>query len=115
MAYCTIDDVKDRLNIKDTSEDSTLANKLTAADAYIDTKLKKYTTVPLASVPQIIKDASADLAAAMFREDRFETEAVESIEERSRASIFRNRAEAALDSYIKETYCLHVLQKIEVA
>ena len=70
MAYCTVNDVKAKLNIpaSDTSEDEAIASYIEQADAFIDALLEaKGFTVPLSPVPSIVKHASADLAASLFR------------------------------------------------
>ncbi|MEM3708831.1 MAG: phage protein Gp36 family protein [Nitrososphaerales archaeon] len=70
MAYCTIDDVKAKLNIpaSDNSEDNAIFNFIEQADAFIDAVLEAHGfSVPLSPIPNIIKHASADLAASLFR------------------------------------------------
>ncbi|WP_309492310.1 phage protein Gp36 family protein [Candidatus Hecatella orcuttiae] len=97
MGYSTLNAVKERLGIDpaDTTQDTVLTNKIAAADAIIDNVLQAYTDVPLASPPQLIQDISADLAAALYREDRGPPEA---------GGAFRQRAEKALEAYITQTY-----------
>ncbi len=68
--YCTVSDVKAKLKIaeSDTSEDNAISNFIEQADAFIDALLEAYGfDVPLYPVPNIIKHASADLAASLFR------------------------------------------------
>ncbi|NWG09889.1 MAG: DUF1320 family protein [Nitrososphaerales archaeon] len=70
MAYCTANDVKAKLNIPvtDTSEDTAITSFIEQADSSIDALLEeKGFTVPLTTVPSIIKHSSADLAASLFR------------------------------------------------
>ena len=98
--------VKERLNIPETNteHDQTLTNKIIAADALINSRLQRYTKVPLEDVPQIIAEISADLAAALFREDQAPP---------NERSIFRERAEKALEKYIQETYLYTGFSKTE--
>jgi phage gp36-like protein len=66
--YCSIDDVKAKLKISDNSEDNAIAQFIEQADAFIDALLEaKGINTPLNPVPSIIKHASADLAASLFR------------------------------------------------
>ena len=73
MTYATRVMVKERLGIplSDATEDTIIDSKLTAANAEVDNFLEsRGVSVPLSSPPQIVKDAEADLASALFREDR---------------------------------------------
>lgn len=70
MTYCNVDDVKAKLNIalSDNSEDDAISNFIEQADAFIDALLEaEGFLIPLSPVPNIIKHASADLAASLFR------------------------------------------------
>lgn len=99
MTYATRTMVKDRLGIplSDATEDVTIDSKLTAADAEVDNVLGRYTTVPLTgTIPQIIKDAAADLAAALFREDRNPKDEM--------IVVWRTRAERNLTDYITRVH-----------
>ena len=100
MGYSTIQMVKERLGIPETNTeyDQVLENKIEAADSLIDNRLKRYTKVPLENPPKIIAEISADLAAALFREDQAPP---------NESNVFRGRAEKALEAYIRETY-LHI-------
>ena len=69
-AYCSIDDVKDRLLIatSDTSYDTALNNAINEASVVCDMFLRAYTTVPLTSpYPDEVRYASADIAASIFK------------------------------------------------
>jgi len=69
-AYCSIDDVKDRLLIAttDTSYDTALNNAVNEASIVCDMFLRAYTTVPLTSpYPDEVRYASADIAASIFK------------------------------------------------
>ncbi len=100
LAYSTLQMVKERLGIPETNTeyDQVLENKIEAADSLIDNRLKRYTKVPLENPPKIIAEISADLAAALFREDQAPP---------GEPNVFRERAEKALERYIQETY-LHI-------
>lgn len=67
VSYCTLQDVKNRLNIEDTSEDVELTDLIEQAQEDVDDELRPYTTVPLTSVPTRIKHATADLAAGLYQ------------------------------------------------
>jgi len=68
-AYCSIDDVKDRLLIAttDTSYDTALNNAVNEASVVCDMFLRAYTSVPLTTVPDEVRYASADIAASIFK------------------------------------------------
>ena len=86
--------VKERLGIplSDATEDSVIDSKLTAADAEVDNILGGYTTVPLTgTIPQIIREVAADLAAALYREDRNPKDEL--------IVVWRSRAEKNLANY----------------
>ncbi len=91
--------VKERLGIplSDATEDTVVDSKLTGADAEVDNVLGGYTTVPLTgTVPQIVKEVAADLAAALFREDRNPKDEM--------VVVWRTRAKRNLDDYIATNY-----------
>ena len=54
MTYATADQVKERLDISDTSQDTKIAAKLTQANRIIDGKLKRFTTVPITTPTEIV-------------------------------------------------------------
>lgn len=63
--------VKERLpNLTGSQDDAELQNCIAYADAIIDNALQNYTSTPLSSPPQLIRDLSADLAAGIFRQRR---------------------------------------------
>lgn len=73
MAYSSLAEVKEVLQIPtaETTWDTELTICITSADAIIDAKLQDYeSSLPLASPPQIIKEASKYLAAGLFQERR---------------------------------------------
>jgi hypothetical protein len=70
MAYCSIDDVKDRLLIAtgDTTYDTALNNAVNEASTVCDMFLRAYTTVPLSSpYPDEVRYATADIGASIFK------------------------------------------------
>jgi hypothetical protein len=69
-AYCSIDDVKDRLLIatNDTSYDTALNNAVNEASVVCDMFLRAYTSVPLSSpYPDEVRYATADIASSIFK------------------------------------------------
>jgi len=102
MGYATVEMVKERLGIdpSDTSRDQVIEAKIASADAYIDNRLKPYVEVPLAEPPQLIRDVSADLAAALFEEDRLAGGGGDP----SKIHVWRRRALEALEAYIEVNY-----------
>lgn len=70
MAYGTLARVKELLGITDTSQDTELTNHLASADADIDAMLGKEGLVVPGTVPTIIAEASAYLAASQHRRER---------------------------------------------
>lgn len=99
MTYATRAMAKTRLDIplSDATEDVVIDEKLVAADAEVDNVLGVYTTVPLTgTIPQSVKEAAADLAAALFREDRNPRDEM--------IVVWRKRAVDALQQYIKRVY-----------
>jgi len=93
LAYGSSDEVKERLKITGSSEDTYIGHLIAQADAEIDVALKSYTSVPLSPVPEAVKQISTDLACGLFWENRQNTQ-----------SIFCVRARAALQNYILQTY-----------
>lgn len=102
MVYSTKDQVKAILHIKssDTAHDAEITNCIEDTDAWIDTELKEYTTVPLTTVPNIILVVSKYGAAALFKEK----------EESKKATVlyqrFQKQAKEALEKYVKKTFHL---------
>ncbi len=70
MAYSTVTEVKEILSITETTWDAEINGCIGDADARIDNKLFNHIAVPLSPVPPMIKIASKNLAAALFRERR---------------------------------------------
>lgn len=83
-----------------TTHDTDLKANLTASYNWINLQLDRFTTVPLSTIPNIIKEIEADIAAGMFKEEK--TEPVEG--ERMKRNLLRERGENALLEYIKTTY-----------
>ena len=92
--------IKQALNISEVTFDTDLQARLNAAYNWINNQLARYTTVPLAVVPDIIKEIEADIAAGFFKENK--TVPVEG--ERVQASILRTRGEKNLQAYIDTIY-----------
>lgn len=96
MTYATRSMVKERLGIplSDATEDTIIDSKLTAADAEVDNFLAIYDlSESKSSPPQIIREVAADLAAALFREDRNPKDEL--------IVVWRNRAERNLQRYVQ--------------
>ena len=94
--YCTKTDVKTWLpTIKTSDFDTEIDAIIPVSDRRIDNKLKNYTTVPLGSVPEIIKNISAIMSAGLFNKKRHPAT------EENPLLIF---ADKMLEDYIKETY-----------
>jgi len=70
MAYSTVAEVKEILSITEATWDTEISGCIADADARIDNKLFNHTAVPLTPVPAMIKIASKNLAASLFRERR---------------------------------------------
>jgi len=104
MSYCTKDDVKVRLNIKteDVSHDIELDDLIAEGESIVNIKLKPYTATPLATVPDIIKYAVADYAAAGFKDRR--RDAAEP------PSVFRELGDKKVEIYIEATFKVGKLQ-----
>jgi len=70
--YCSGSYVKRRLYIadSDTTYHTQLTGSILEAEAYVDSVLRSYQTVPLTSVPLEIQYACADLAASIFSNDQ---------------------------------------------
>jgi len=92
--------IKERLKITDSSKDTYLGHLQTQADAKIDNALKRYTSVPLSVVPEIIKQIAIDLVCGIYSENQASgptgTEA--------QPNIFSLRAQLDLERYIRETF-----------
>lgn len=71
-AYCTLEEVKSRLNIEatETTKDNEIDSIIAEAQAIIDDRLSEYTTTPFTTAPTVIKYACADLATAVFQTRR---------------------------------------------
>lgn len=96
MAYSTLATVVERLpGHAGAQDDSELSNCIAAADAIIDNALRNFTSVPLSSPPQIIKDISADLAAGIFKQRR---------QPPDEENILIEAGRQRLQDYIRETY-----------
>lgn len=71
MAYCTNADVKQRLNITETTWDTEIDDIIEEADSVIDLKISsKGGTVPVSTVPIWLKHASANYAAYLYQARR---------------------------------------------
>jgi len=91
--YSDIDKVKRRVRATGSGEDTYLAELQAEADAIIDNVLKKYTTVPLTTVPEIIKQIATDLTAGIYLENQY-----------GKPHILKVRAELNLERYIRTTW-----------
>ena len=101
MVYSVPADVKEILMETTATYDTEITNCITDADAWIDNKLQNYeSSLPLSSVPTMIKLASKYRAAALFRERR----------DPVGAKAFLDTAEAILGEYIKEKYFAGTVQ-----
>lgn len=104
LAYCTITDVKSRLpEIVTTDYDTELTALVEEADAEIDNALQSYeSSLPLSPVPTLIKHASANIAAGLWRERRApDAEQTVSI---------KKVGKEQLEDYINEKYQNRVLE-----
>lgn len=71
MPYSSLSEVKEVLQITETTWDTELSNCITSADGLIDSLLKfEGFSVPLSSAPQNVKDASANFAAWLYQRRR---------------------------------------------
>ena len=72
MAYCLIDDVRERLpDVEGPEWDTELGHCIEQAESIIDDMLRPYTTVPLTgTISDSVKYGTADIAAAIFRSRR---------------------------------------------
>ena len=97
--YCSIDDLKQRLQIEqdNVSFDSELAAVIVEAQAIMDADLNKHIETPLTSVPDLLKYACADLAACLFRSRRVKPEE----QKEDLATSFRNAYQMKIESYVK--------------
>jgi len=92
VAYSTKDEVKEVLQITETTWDAEIDACIVSADALIDSLLKEEDfTVDPANVPDNISDASKHFAAWMFRRRR----------DPAGAQIFWDEAKKFLDPYIQ--------------
>jgi len=98
MTYCSRDDVKQRLGIPldDASVDAEIDAVISEAKAFIDAKLTgELGQIPFdeSNVPDIIRYACADLAAAFFRARRSP----------DKRDVFWEMVLEKLDAYIDQT------------
>lgn len=98
--YSTDAMVKERLGITTSDFDTQIGTKREQAHNWINNELDPFTTVPLSSVPDMIKEIEADIAAGMFREERDEP----TVEGTLKRSLLRARGEEALERYIVTNY-----------
>lgn len=93
MPYCTLDDIKDRIpeaNIIQLTDDEGLgaANQtrvdkaVTAADSVIDGYLRGRYSLPLSTVPELIKTIAIDISVYKLYERRLELEMPEAMSSR---------------------------------
>ena len=78
VAYCTLYDVKKRLQIEigDVTYDPELEDIIVEAQAIMDSDLAKYDiSTPLSTVPDLLKYACADLVSSIFKSRRSKPEA----------------------------------------
>ena len=78
VAYCTLYDVKKRLQLEvgDVTYDPELEDIIVEAQAIMDSDLAKYDIgTPLSTVPDLLKYACADLVASIFKSRRSKPEA----------------------------------------
>jgi hypothetical protein len=107
MPYCQKGDVKFRLAIDsgDLSFDTEIEGCIEEADAVIDIKLKDYTSVPLSSVPVLIKHVSSNLAAGLFQRRRQPLgEFVDMKQDAATVNVYWRLGMDLLDIYIEETF-----------
>jgi len=101
VPYSSVDDVVERIVIDPSQREQFKAeygedieSKIRAADALIDARLAPYVNTPLNPTPPSIRYVSADIAAALYTMDRGEYQ---------KAKVIIDRAEEALQAYIKTT------------
>ena len=101
VPYCSVDDVVERIVVDPSQREQFKAeygedieSKIRAADALIDARLAPYINTPLNPTPPTIRYVSADIAAALYTMDRGEYQ---------KAKAIIDRAEEALQAYIKTT------------
>jgi len=70
LGYCTVDDVKQVLQITETTWDFEISAIIPTADARIDAILSKSVLTVPSPVPELIKSASKYFAAWEFRKRR---------------------------------------------
>jgi hypothetical protein len=97
-SYCTLYDVKKRLQmeVNDVSSHPELTDVIAEAQVIMDEDLKGYVTTPLASVPDLLKYACADLAASIFKGRRAKAEA----HGEDMAVLFRKAYEEKITKYL---------------
>ncbi len=89
------------VDVDEETFDLDLRTCLSKAYNWMNNQLERYTTVPLTgTIPAIVLEIEADLAAGMFKEQR--TIPVEG--ERIKRNLLRERGEDALAEYIKTKY-----------
>jgi len=91
--------VKQKANVAVASHDAQLESCLREAYNYMNSILKRYTTVPLATTNNLA-EIEANIAAGMFKEEK--TTPVEG--ERVKKHILRERGEQALLDYIASEF-----------
>jgi len=94
--YGDIAKVKEKCKIDTADYDNELETALEEASNYIDVRVGQYVNLPFVAVPNIINDIANDLAAAIWRENRAESESYDD----KHIILFRSRAEASLSFYI---------------
>lgn len=74
--YCTVSDVKKRLQIVEdnTNSDSEIEDLISEVGAILEKDLHNFVSFPLDPVPDLLKFACADLAASIFRGRRVKPE-----------------------------------------
>jgi len=105
--YCTMKSIKIRLNISldDSQFDDELTESRDEAEAYIDIKLSNHTTVPLTTVPELLKHACADLAAGLFQRRRQPLSEIVDVKTGGvTVNVFWMLGNEKLEAYIKQTY-----------
>jgi len=103
LAYGTLSAVKERLGIDDTdtTHDTELNNALAYADGIIDAEFARIDETVPSTVPQAIKDASADFAAFYFLRNR----------EPEKATTFYETGKMLLEKYIEGEYFKGVVKR----
>lgn len=95
MTYSTSTMVKSRTGVSGSGRDSDITAAITFADAYCDAAISAARgSIPVASPPQMLKEASADLAAYY----------VLRIDNPTTATLFYESGKTLLSNYIKKEY-----------